>query len=112
MENRPSGWSWFEAALLNAASDESEQVVDDHVAVLFARTFQGRNGNAVLAHLKAITLGRTLGPNSTDALLRHLEGQRQLVSYIVSLIERGSGRPLVTPKVTSSSEQSTENNDD
>lgn len=53
-------------------------------------------GERVLAHLKAVTLDRALGPDSSDALLRHLEGQRQLVASILAQIERGRTAPQPT----------------
>ena len=55
----------------------------------FARCFRGGDGARVLAHLRALTLDRALGPNATDAQLRHLEGQRALVSTILALVARG-----------------------
>lgn len=55
----------------------------------FARCFRGPDGDLVLAHLKTSTLERALGPNASDAALRHLEGQRQLFVTIRTLIERG-----------------------
>ncbi|MBT3661853.1 MAG: hypothetical protein HOA30_04375 [Rhodospirillaceae bacterium] len=54
-----------------------------------ARCFQGTDGENLLAHFRAITLGRALGPGASDAVLRHIEGQRQLVAYLSALVERG-----------------------
>jgi len=47
----------------------------------FARCFAGAEGELVQAP----------GPNSTDAALRHMDGQRCLVLHIQSLIDRGRG---------------------
>jgi len=63
--------------------------------IAFARCFSGRDGEIVLSHLTSVTLKRALGPESSDALLRHLEGQRQLVAYIQGLIERGRDNPSI-----------------
>ena len=43
----------------------------------------------VLGFLKAMTLERAVGPEASDAALRHLEGQRQLVTTILALVARG-----------------------
>lgn len=59
------------------------------LARLFARLFRGEDGARALAHLKAITLERHLGPEVSIARLRHLEGQRHLVNHILSLARRG-----------------------
>jgi len=69
--------------------------MSDDTALAFARCFADRNGQAVLTHLKSLTLERALGPEADDRLLRHLEGQRQLVSYIQGLIERGRNNPNI-----------------
>ena len=43
-----------------------------------------------LEHLRRIILERRLAPHASDAELRHLEGQRYAVAYIIALVERGS----------------------
>ena len=48
----------------------------------FLRTFNGDDGAIVLAHLNRLTQERALGPECSDAALRHLEGQRFLVRYL------------------------------
>ncbi len=70
--------------------------MSDALSIAFARCFSTREGERVLAHLKAVTLDRALGPDSSDALLRHLEGQRQLVASILAQIERGRTAPQPT----------------
>ncbi len=55
----------------------------------YARAFSTAAGAAVLAHLRKITIERTLSPDATDAQLRALEGQRSLVHIIEALINRG-----------------------
>lgn len=59
------------------------------VEVAFARCFARREGAVVLDYLRRTTLERALGPDASEAALRHLEGQRQLVARIAALIERG-----------------------
>ena len=63
------------------------------IALGFARTFGTEPGRIALQHLRLITIERSLGPMASDASLRHLEGQRQLVSYICALVERGRTAP-------------------
>lgn len=79
----PAGWGWFATAATHAVRDDP--------APAFARCFAGPDGQRVLAVLRALTLERALGPDSGDAALRHLEGQRQLVATILALVARGRG---------------------
>jgi hypothetical protein len=65
------------------------------LALAFARTFRSEDGARALAHLKALTLERHLGPEASVGQLRHLEGQRHLVNHILSLVRRGrEGQPF------------------
>jgi len=57
--------------------------------LLFARVFAGADGEKVLAHLRGLTIDRRPPPDIDDAVLRHLEGQRYLVAYIMALVARG-----------------------
>ncbi len=77
----PGGWDWFEPL----ETKESER----DLALACARCFRDQDGEKVLAYLRAITLDRALGPDASDTLLRHLEGQRQLVAHLTRLIRRG-----------------------
>lgn len=70
------------------------------LASIAARCFRGSDGRRLLAYLRTITLERTLGPGADDAHLRHLEGQRQLVRHIQTLIERGRNGPESTAPST------------
>lgn len=81
-----TGWTW-----LDGHDDRPSAVpaVSIDAAVCFA-TPQGR---AVMAHLERLFLGRRLGPQASDAELRHLEGQRSVVAYLVALRERGRADP-------------------
>lgn len=80
----PTGWDWLDAiAMPDPGGSESDP------APAFARCFVGPDGQRVLATLKAMTLERALGPDASDAALRHLEGQRLLVATILALAARG-----------------------
>jgi len=73
-------------------------MIDDDTPALFARVFRGTDGDRALAVLRAVTLDRALGPDSSDAALRDLEGRRRLVAWILALIERGRTNPLHSTK--------------
>ena len=62
------------------------------LAISFARCFSTSEGRRVLRHLRGCTMERTLCPSATDAHLRHLEGQRQLVGHILMLVAQGAQR--------------------
>jgi len=83
----PEGWGWFETGTDPSADGPPEAGRD--LALAAARCFRGADGKKVLAYHRALTLDRALGPNATDTLLRHLEGQRQLVAHVVLLVQRG-----------------------
>lgn len=87
MHDPKLGWAWFETTANSGNHDESP--VDADLAHVFARCFGGEDGTKVLKHLKHITHARVLGPAASDALLRHTEGQRHLVSHILSLVAHG-----------------------
>ena len=77
-----AGWEWFEAI-------DAEKIDDNALMKSFARCFGGRDGVAVVEHLRQSILDRRLGPRASDAELRFLEGQRSVVAHILSMIERG-----------------------
>jgi hypothetical protein len=83
----PEGWGWFEIGVDLSADNHPETGLV--LALASARCFRGADGEMVLRYLRALTLDRALGPNASDTMLRHLEGQRQLVSHIVQLVQRG-----------------------
>ena len=56
----------------------------------YARTFQTPSGRAVLKHLRAITIERTLGSNATDNELRWAEANRAFVRQIENTIARST----------------------
>ncbi|HEY0837060.1 MAG TPA: hypothetical protein VGE72_24330 [Azospirillum sp.] len=82
-----AGWAWFADPAANGATPNEDP------APSFARCFAGPDGERVLSVLRAMTLGRTLGPDAPEAALRHLEGQRALVASILALVARGRAAP-------------------
>ena len=84
-QSEDAGWSWFEMA---AAPDEPDQ---EELCRAFARCFAGRDGERVTEHLRRLFLDRRLLPSANDAELRHVEGQRFAVAYIMGMAARGRG---------------------
>ena len=89
MPGYDSGWDWFDLA--PQETEDLERPLGSNADLLhaYARTFRSEAGCQVLRHLRSITTHRVIGPETSDACLRHLEGQRQLVKYIVNLVEHG-----------------------
>lgn len=88
------GWQWFEGAATIAAEPDAAGAAEPSLAVAFARCFSTSEGRQVLKHLRSFTLDRAVGPSASDAHLRHLEGQRQLVNHMLMLIAQGgAARP-------------------
>jgi len=81
----PSGWSWFEPSP-PGRDDRAE------LEIACAACFAGRHGQIVLDHLKAVFLDRRVPPSASDAELRHVEGQRSAVDYLMRLIRAREGR--------------------
>ena len=82
MADDVAGWSAIEEAQKPAQPD-------NEMARAFRRCFASVDGDRVLSHLRDLTVNSALPPTATDAMLRHVEGQRNLVRYIGRMIERG-----------------------
>lgn len=74
--------------MLTVDEIDTVHLSDEEIRQAFARCFNSREGRIVLSFLKRLTLERYLGPDSSADALRHLEGQRYLVGYILTLINR------------------------
>jgi len=86
------GWSWFEREEPANPTDSAADNMPDPgraLCIAYARCFASPDGEKVLDHLRSLTLERTLGPDASTQMLRHTEGQRQLVAYITAQTERG-----------------------
>lgn len=79
-----SGWTWFEPPPSPPGDDQRLKL-----ARIFARLFSGADGETALSYLTQLTTERCLGPDASDAMLRALEGQRQMVLHLQSLIRLG-----------------------
>jgi len=99
MSKPDKGWSWFDRdgdkAQEPSAGEHTAGALDGYadpdrdLRLAYARCFGTAEGVKVLKHLRAITLERAFGPNTPAQVLRHIEGQRQLVNYISGLAQRG-----------------------
>ncbi len=84
------GWDWFDAvAAVELGGGDCGDEDDLDIAAVFARCFRGGDGERALAYLRGLTMDRALGPGADAAVLRHLEGQRQLVAHVCALVARG-----------------------
>ena len=81
-DQEPPGWVWFESS----PELSTEQV---ELCRAFARCFSSQEGQMAIDHLTKLILERRLPAGCSNAELRHLEGQRFAIAYIVSMIERG-----------------------
>lgn len=84
MSRPETGWAWLE----NPAGPHGDPAVE-LLARQAARLFATPDGEAVLGHLKSMTIDRCLAPEAGDNALRHLEGQRHLVLHLLALAARG-----------------------
>jgi len=85
MDSPETGWDGLAPSFAPPDGDDAARLLARQTARLFASP----DGVALLAHLRAITLDRCLGPESSPSALRHLEGQRHLVLHLLSLAARG-----------------------
>ncbi len=90
MSREEMGWGALEDLGDRAVSESFKR--DGALVKSAARCLSGPDGDRVMAYLQAITRDRCLGPDVSDAMLRHVEGQRHLVAHIHRLIEEGQRR--------------------
>lgn len=79
-----AGWAWFDAP---AGPDNAP----DEIRRSAAACLGGPHGRVLLRHLQQLFADRRLSPAASDAELRHVEGQRSVVSHLLQLAERGCG---------------------
>jgi hypothetical protein len=84
MPRSETGWGWFDPPPSQSAGQSGLDL-----ARQAARVFGSGDGEALLGHLRDMTLDRCLGPDAGDSALRHLEGQRHLVLHLLGLVARG-----------------------
>jgi len=56
--------------------------VEDRINEKMRMVLDSEQGREVMAYLRSITTNHVLGPDVTDAHLRHMEGMRHLVALI------------------------------
>jgi hypothetical protein len=77
---------WGEFRLYHAEPKQAE--IDDWIK-LNARLFSSADGQRWLARVRQDKFGRSLAPTISEAELRHLEGQRQMIRDIDTLVAKG-----------------------
>jgi hypothetical protein len=77
---------WTEFAQRDINQQKTE--LDDWVK-LNARLFSSADGQRWLAQVRQDKFGRSLSPAIPEAELRHLEGQRQMIRDIDTLVAKG-----------------------
>ena len=88
------GWSWLEP---HGVRVEPPAELCRSAAACLA----GPNGSLLLRHLQRLFSDRRLPASATDAELRHVEGQRSVVTHLLQLVERG--RKAASPPETTTS---------
>jgi hypothetical protein len=76
-----AGWPWNDADHARACERDLGEV--------YRSCFASAAGRLVLDHLRKVFLLRRVAPTASDAELRHVEGQRAAVAWILALA--GSG---------------------
>jgi|GEM_PF-311730 len=82
-------WPWGASAPPPEPDSASAGTARAQLARACARVFRDADGALVLGHLRALTTHRVLGPESSEAALRTLEGQRALVAHLERLLTEG-----------------------
>ena len=84
-----SHWSW-NAPYTTAGNDS------DRLKRAFVNCFGGSDGAMVLQHLHGQFIERRVGQTAPDAQLRHVEGQRDAVAYIIRMARPNSSPPSIS----------------
>jgi hypothetical protein len=82
-------WPQLQPADEPGLPGEDHAADGEDTAAAFARCFATPDGQRVLAELRRVAFGRMFGPDASEATLRHAEGQKQLVAFILSCVRRG-----------------------
>jgi hypothetical protein len=70
------GWPWPER--------DTPAAADEPLAEAFVACFATPAGRVVLDQLRRLFLDRRVAPSASDAELRHVEGQRSVVAWILA----------------------------
>lgn len=62
---------------------------DDEIYALAVTVFGTPSGQAILQHLKSITINRVFDGDVSNDVLRHMEGQRFIVGLLEAFITQG-----------------------
>lgn len=89
MQDNPGGWHWFDNLSSDAPAANGNISEQRELAVAAARCLSEPEGTRVMKHLKQMTRERLLSADCSNRVLRHLEGQRFVVTFLETLIQRG-----------------------
>jgi hypothetical protein len=78
---RAAGWPWNDTDDARASGRDLGEI--------YRSCFASPAGQLVLDHLRKVFLLRRVAPSASDAELRHVEGQRTAVAWILAMA--GSG---------------------
>ena len=74
----PAGWAWLDAA----AEADNPAKADLYRAA--AACLGSADGRLLARHLRRVFLDRRVPPSASDAELRHVEGQRSVVAWLLA----------------------------
>lgn len=75
-EPTPADWPWSDVE-----TGDRPAAIEDACLACFATA----PGRLVLDHLRRFFLDRRVPPSASDALLRHVEGQRSVVAWLLAM---------------------------
>ena len=84
--------------LLGLDGYQRSKTEEESLNLLFQAIFKTKEGKALLAYLRSITIESVAGSDITDSALRHLEGQRYLVGLIQRRVNKGLSQKIVQEK--------------
>lgn len=74
-----------------SSDDRASKVAPSDIEVAVAQAFSTAAGRMVLGWLRLQTIERTMAPDVSEAQLRHIEGQRDLVRKLENMVRRMHG---------------------
>ncbi len=95
MKDNLDAWRWIDG---HPQQDPQSQQHGQEISRCFARVFSHHDAHCILQHLRKSTRERVFGPTVSEATLRYVEGQRALVAYMETMIERGRANSQETAK--------------
>lgn len=85
-----SGPNWDDLSKPQRRSKQGGELPTDTDEELVMRVLSGREGQRFMEFLRAETIEKRNRPNASDAELREMEAQRQLVARLELMAKRGA----------------------